>query len=829
MPTMLYRPTVCFTLSIAIALIGTGASPGQDPDHFVIGFERFGRHQDLSLEHAGELLISELNCTSCHPSNKTLLKPKRGPRLAGAGNRLRRDWLQQFITHPDRTRHGTTMPDVMHGLDAGRRSEAAAAIAALLETQTEPFATPKAGGALPVLHEFWRRGDPDRGRELYHTIGCVACHEPDADYDAPASIPSPIDALIEQLEPEELEEMGLARAARRVASIPHGNLAEKYSSRSLTMMLMDPQSVRPDARMPSLRLQPVEAADLTAYLMRDQAAVSDLAPPVPSPPNALDDRIEAGRRFFAELRCGNCHDLNQPVAANFGKPLEQLDVASDSSCLQNPTPNMPRYRLDAAQVAAIRATLLAPTSNDAASPEQIVEHRMLQLNCYGCHERLRASDDVVLGGVGRFRKPFFETNGKIDLGDEGRLPPPLTGVGRKLLPKALESVLGEKSDHRRPFMTIRMPAYHREAVADLIAQLPLADQADATNEATVFGSPSGLAEAGRELVNTGCVECHVFRGESLPGAVGIDLHDIATRVHPKWFLEFVRNPGEIKARTRMPTFFPEGQSNRKDLLEGNVDRQIAAIWYYLKKSEPLPEKISDAMSKDFELSPADRPIVLRTFMQEAGTHAIAVGFPGAINIAFDAEQVRLASGWKGRFLDARGTWFERFAPPADPLGEQVIAFPPGPSLTLRDAKGDAGPTSQPAVASPSLRFGGYRVDASGIPTFLYQLGIWDIEDRLEAGDTKDGQAPRVLRTWKIRRSDRVPSGRGAADLVLRAHAGQQLTPQGQRTMSSNNGLAVSIRDGSSSLGEIVDDGTLRHWMIPLPNEPEQVIQVEYRW
>ena len=55
---------------------------------FVAGFERFARHQEIDKVTAGRLLLTELSCTACHTSNSDDLKPKLGPQLDGAGNRL---------------------------------------------------------------------------------------------------------------------------------------------------------------------------------------------------------------------------------------------------------------------------------------------------------------------------------------------------------------------------------------------------------------------------------------------------------------------------------------------------------------------------------------------------------------------------------------------------------------------------------------------------------------------------------------------------------------------------------------------------------------------
>ncbi len=658
----------------------------------------------------------------------------------------------------------------------------------------------------------------ERGRKLYHEVGCVACHEADPKFETPTPVPSPIDALIEQLEPEELEDMGLASAARRVESIPHGQLGAKYSARALTMMLWDPASVRPDARMPSLRLQPLDAADIAAYLMRDQTIEPDIENETTG-----SNEIEAGRQLFRELRCANCHDTEANIATTMARPLASLNLNASASCLHRPLPQMPAYRLDEEQLQAVTARLRDHDETVPPSDDAFVQHRMRQLNCYACHERTRTEDGNVLGGVGRFRRPYFETEGHIDLGDEGRLPPPLTGVGRKLLPAALETVFSVKAAPRRPFMKIRMPTYHNDAVADLIQRLPAADQVDFATQQEVFGDADDTAEIGRELVNTGCVECHAFRGENLPGAIGVDLHDVSSRLWPQWFEDFIRHPGEVKKRTRMPTFFPEGQSNRKDLLDGDVSRQIAAIWHYLKKSEPLPQKLIEARSKDFELVPADRPILLRTFMPGAGNHAIAVGLPGGLNFAFDGEHSRLAIAWKGRFLDAHSTWFERFAPPADPLGESVVKFPSVPplfcsqesSIALNDKSDESG---------SHFDFGGYRLDPSGYPTFLYRFGPWDIEDRIQSVDREV-----LLRTFTIRRSDRPSEDDCDGAISFRAHVAKQLQRGGPTSVRDDSGLSVSVQYDMQQEGEVMDTGPLQQWLFRLEDKNEHVIKMEYRW
>jgi hypothetical protein len=115
-------------------------------------------------------------------------------------------------------------------------------------------------------------------------------------------------------------------------------------------------------------------------------------------------------------------------------------------------------------------------------------------------------------------------------------------------------------------------------------------------------------------------------------------------------------------------------------------------------------------------------------MANAGTHAIAVGFPQGIHFAFDAEKCRLAILWKGRFLDGYNAWFSRMNPTADPLGSDV--------KILESASPDG------------LRFQGYTLDQAGIPTFHYTDGTTEILDKI-APDGQGNFLRSVTRDSKI--------------------------------------------------------------------------------
>lgn len=828
-------------------LIGPAVS--EDVPPFIPGYDRFGQHGDLPDEVNGDLLLSELQCAACHHPAFPAQAASGAPLLAGVGSRVDADWLRRYLTAPAQVKPGTLMPDVLHGLTAADREEHVAALVAFLGTLTVDYPEIKGTGLLPVPHEFWLKGNTARGQSLYHTIGCVACHAPDESHPAARSGPSALDQLLATLDPEELEELGLGSAARLVSSVPLGSVAEKYSSLSLSHFLLSPEGVRPAGKMPNLKLKPAEAADLAAYLLREQQREAANASAASFNPQS--DLIERGRELFVSLRCANCHQLPELPAAAPVVGLGRLNLEQAASCLEAPRAGQPHYPLDAGQRAVLTARLqsLQATSSEAAIAEtaspsvanQALFAKLVQLNCVACHER------DGLGGVGRTREAYFETVGSVDIGDEGRLPPPLTQAGAKLQSKWLETVLNGKGEIR-PHLTIRMPAYLKAHVAEIPRLFALADEASGKSEQEVFGESLSLAAEGRQLLNNGCVQCHPLRSEALPSVVGTDLDGVTQRVRPEWFKRFLLNPIALKNRTRMPTFFPNGISSSPDILEGKVDRQIGALWAYLKENQkhPLPEKILEARAQDFELVPNERPIVLRTFMREAGTHAVAVGFPSGIHLAFDTEQGRLAESWRGRFLDAQGTWFDRFAPPAEPLGSDRIRFPAGVPFAVLATPEARWPVHSELGAQ--FHFLGYRLNATGVPIFLYRMDRWEIED--EISPHAAGHLLRHIRLRKLSTaSDQVSSPTkadaeaSAGSLFWRVLTGPELTTDTDKLTISDGRLTVSYATDVAPLvmhlvnvvdnaAETVSANDLKKTTearLELPVAEHIILKINYHW
>ena len=759
---------------------------------FVAGFDRFFGEDGAELATGGKLLIAELSCTACHATKITLLKPKRGPVLSSVGNRVQPDWLRRFLADPEKTKPGTTMPDMLHPFDHRTKQDSIDALVAFLSTQREPFPVLKSTPLVPIAPEFWNKGDNARGQRLFHQVGCVACHEPDKDLKQNSVLLTDREKKIKELGlgPDELEELGLDQVAKPVTSVPLGDLASKYVRESLTHFLIDPMKARPAGRMPSLKLAPADTADVAAYLLRDQKSL------VKAEPAGDDSLVAKGRALFSKLGCASCHDAKD-VAAKPAKPLASLDM-KNANCVTREFPGLPRYQLDDHQRFAIEAALTNERAETAAS--QQFQWRLLQANCYACHEHNKR------GGVGPRRMRYFETAGHIDMGDEGRMPPSLDGVGTKLHASWIKKVLDGTGDVR-PHMLARMPKFPPALTSPLPAAFV---RADGVESADVFEDIDAPVEAGRELLGMGCIQCHPLRGEHMPGVQGVDLAGIHQRVGPHWFRKFLLNPAAVKSRTRMPTFFPNGKSQDKDLLHGNVDRQIAAMWSYLKDVDrlKLPEKLEQGKEHNFELVPTDRPILLRTFMKDAGPHAIAVGFPQRVHFAFDSENVRAALIWRGPFLNAHGTWFDRFTPLEQPLGRDVVKLP----------------ARQPFFAKtneePEYRFLGYRLDKQGVPTLLYQYNDFKIEDRIEpVGKMADGM--RLSRQLTI-----INPGEDQP-LCFSALLAKKLTKVADRSYKSDAGLTVTVESDGQSICRDTDEED--EFLIRFRTKKKATFKVTYQW
>ena len=640
------------------AILLAGAALGAEP--LVTGFERF--HAATPTAEGGRLLYNELGCVNCH-GGVTGLPTMRGPELATVTQRVRSEWLRKFVADPASVHPGAVMPQVLAKAD----DKTLVAIEHYLAS-LKPKTASK--GPAKILHV-----NGARGGELFNTLGCVACHAPGKGFVPPDGLPKDTEFTHR--------------------SVAFGDLKAKYSLDSLGAFILDPLKVRTDGRMPKIVMDRQDSIDIAGYLLEFQGSDGRLDNSVVSV--AADKALAiAGRKAVIAAQCAACHDLPKDAAA---KPVALKKA--DGGCLDADHAKGPRYALSDAQRAALK--LFLTKKDEAASPKLAADLTLQALNCVSCHER------DGLGGPDAARKPYFQ--GDHNLGDTGRYPPPLTGVGGKLRPEWLAKVLAGEN-RVRPYLKTKMPQYGA-ATAELGKLLGVADAR------APLKFEGGDDTAGRKLLGTqggaGCITCHRWGDRPALGVQGPDISNIAARLQEGWLKEYLIHPAGYRPGTLMPSFWPGGKSFNPTILGGDTDKQIAAIYKFAESANGEPEGFPQNRNGEFEIVPKDRPVVQRAFLDGVGVRAILVGFPTGVHLAYDGDKGGPGLAWKGRFFDAYLTWFSRFPTFEKPIGEQVVAWP------------------KPVVAWPKSadRFLGYRLDAKGNPTFLNEQRGVKVEETYE--------------------------------------------------------------------------------------------------
>jgi hypothetical protein len=175
----------------------------------------------------------------------------------------------------------------------------------------------------------------------------------------------------------------------------------------------------------------------------------------------------------------------------------------------------------------------------------------------------------------------------------------------------------------------------------------------------------------------------------------------------------------------MPLSFPDGKSVLTNVFDGNADQQIDAMWHYLSQGSSAREPVGlDGQS--IVLQPKDRPIIYRNFIEGVSPRGIAVGYPAQCNLVWDAEKMSLAFIWKNGFIDAAKHWVGRGPGNQKPLGDFLVNFESSAPLAILGSANAAWPTE--TARSRGVNFKGYRLNATGEPTFRYSFGQVEVED-----------------------------------------------------------------------------------------------------
>ena len=329
---------------------------------------------------------------------------------------------------------------------------------------------------------------------------------------------------------------------------------------SLAVFLQNPQAHYRWNRMPNFGLKPDEAAALAVHLFES----AGLAKRDGLVANAAS--IVKGRKLVQSTGCLNCHALE--LENQFSAPVI-ADLAK--GCLATEPASAPRFAFSESDRAALRLFLReGRASLGRVSLAEFALRQSTDSNCANCHGQVALI-------------PSFDVLG-------GKLKPEWAG----------RILAGEFAERARPWLAARMPAF--PARADGLAKgLALLN---GHPPVTPPGTPVDpeKAKLGRKLVSANggffCFSCHGI-GDLKPAQVfdaqGINLARVGERLLPDYFSRWMRNPLRIDSQTKMPAYFNQGQSALFDVLDGDAELQIEALYHYILQGSAMippgqPEK-----------------------------------------------------------------------------------------------------------------------------------------------------------------------------------------------------------------------------------------------
>ena len=335
----------------------------------------------------------------------------------------------------------------------------------------------------------------------------------------------------------------------------------------------------------------------------------------------------------------------------------------------------------------------------------------------------------------------------------------------------------------------------------------------------IKGSESDYKKQGHTLVGKKgltCISCHTFARHKSLGIQVMDLTVMSERLRRDWFLRYMKDPQRYRPGTRMPNAWPENKSQKPEILQGDVDQQILAIWEYLKSGKKAKMPLGIARTSS-ELIVAGEAVIYRNFIEGAGSRGIGVGYPEELNLAFDANNMRIALIWQGQFIDASKHWRGRGQGFQKPLGRDLIKFNEGSQFAFLENDKATWPKENGKEAG--FQFRGYQLDEDRRPKFMYDFKNIAIED-YPVDHSKNAQA-------YFSRQFRLTAKEGAKvqNLYYRASIGTDIQ---------------QLKDGFYQIGTLrmrfkLPDGAKpiikgKDLLIPLPFKgSKSSFTVEYHW
>ncbi|HVA51721.1 MAG TPA: c-type cytochrome [Pirellulales bacterium] len=681
----------------------------------------------------GAELWRALRCANCH-HGAAGVGGLAGPSLVHLRSNMSRAWLVAWLRRGSRTsEHDREALKSTHPSRLPEQEEAFVRMPqfALSDEDAEAVADYVLGAELPGATSRRSTGDAGRGRRLFMTVGCLACH-PVGDLGA----------------------VGLFGGG----DLSH--VAEKRPADFFARWLADPAKINPDHRMPVFKLSEVARADLAAWLATLKSEPAELL----GSENQTGVRVGSARgasglRLVEQLRCRACHALPgdaPPRSASVKFDLQKASKHWEKTCLGMPDRegSRPGYALSQPQREALVAYLAGALPTSPPADGRFV---LRERNCLACHARDGEQ------GIAANLAPVVEQHPELAPLLPTLPPPALTAVGDKLHDAALADAITLRNPPLRPWLAVRMPKFNLSEgeLAALTAYFTTIDRIPDRPRSGPKLAEKALASAGSRLVTSagfGCTSCHKI-GSLAPSNValaarGTDLSLVGNRIRGAWFDRWVRNPARIVPRMEMPAI----QIPVRGVLGGKLDSQLAAVWHVLNTPgfEPPPS----GPIRVARHSGDDSPPIFITDVVEVEKRVIVrpvmIGLKNRHNVLFDLGANQLVGWWLGDTANQQTRGKSWYWEPAGPS-----LFPPSanvPEIELLSESGVVG--AIPAVGSAQAELDSLAVKDDAV-AFRYRLMFAGGSETIVLRVTQtifpvsDGRANGLRRHWEV---DGVPAG-----------------------------------------------------------------------
>ncbi len=608
----------------------------------------------------GRAWVDALRCAACHSSVSTD-KPEPAPSLKRIRGQLNSAWAVKWLmASGDESNEKKTETVSRRMPYFGLSEKESVALNAYLLSQASQPKEPtgnndeKAKGQKKKTTKSKKKPETpnsDRGRELFLTVGCLACHTLD-----------------------EVGEDNLYGGS----DLTH--VGDKRPSGFFDAWLRSPSRLNADHRMPVFELSSDERAHLSKFLGERKASEqgsADLAERVVQ--SSRDpEQVAFGKRLATEHRCAACHDiegLDKPDLIGWTAKVQVAKVGCAGQAIADrPAYGLPN-RLRDATMAFVREMSRSPNKPSELASGELM---MKRSNCASCHQR----EDSP--GLARRLSRTIDDFPELATQAPAMTPPSLISIGDKLKDDALVESITRANAVRRPWLLVRMPKFRSDhAAANKLAQHFVVADRIPDGDHTV--SPAAELEshklAGPRLVTPdgfGCTSCHQIGKVKPPkaplNAMGPDLSQLGKRIRYSWYQRWVRNPARIVPRMEMPSV----QIPVSGALDDDLDQQLSAVWSVLNDPSfrpPEPNAIRTVRKQGVK-SAAERAAVLTDVLNVGNKQFIKpllVGLPNRHNVLFDLQTAQMSGWWIGDAARQRTkgkTWFWEAAG-ADMLGGPV--------------------------------------------------------------------------------------------------------------------------------------------------------------